>query len=435
MERRDRGVEHLVLAVATMALAAAACSGRAGSAGPMDARGVDAAAGADAAVPVEAEPVSEATPAAAASEEAAPPAAPPDLLRCPLSLRAYELGEPGDGAPSAPAVAGDGFVVAWTRPRADGADLVVARLAGDGTLGPERVVRSGVHASTPPLVAAEGRLSVVAIVGTSAEALPLDPATAEPLAGAPAVALPAVPMELVLGPRGLVGLALDRRSVRIFRGIGGEAAPDLRFPVSGEIAEPREQLLASGPATDLLLLRRGRAVDAAALAPSASRPPRPLGLFSGAGHDWTEASVAAGPRGFVVARTGPEIGDLSLYRFDLEGRPVGEPVPLVASGEERVARYPRAAALGEGWAVTSWDGTGPTLRRADGEGRPIDEAVPIRSGDERGGHTDARMAAGPGALAVTWTVEPPRMHHGFPEEDPRRPGPRIGLLTCSLAGP
>lgn len=81
--------------------------------------------------------------------------------------------------------------------------------------------------------------------------------------------------------------------------------------------------------------------------------------------------------------------------------------------------------------MSYWDGTGPSLVRIDASGALVGDAIELRSGDERGGHTDARMAASADAIAVTWQVAPPRFGHGFPEEEPRRPGPRLAVLRCA----
>ncbi len=93
-------------------------------------------------------------------------------------------------------------------------------------------------------------------------------------------------------------------------------------------------------------------------------------------------------------------------------------------------RHPRVAALGEGWAVSYWDGVGPAVLRFDAAGHALGPPAPVRSGDERGGHTDARMVATRDGLAVTWHMHEPERSHGLASERPRRPGPRLGLLRC-----
>ena len=354
----------------------------------------------------------------------------PDLLRCDLQVDAHELGEAGDGVPSAPAALGDGFVVAFTRTTAAGTDLLAQRLGGDGRLAPAVVVRRGVHASRPFVIGEGTSASVLAITQDGAtEVIALDPATGGASDATPQVFL-LPPEDVALGPRGLV--RVFRRGDR--RVVARDGRPDVALPAPESVSVPREPILASGAASDLVVVRQGRAVRTAILTGTSTR--RSEVLFRGGAGRWAELGVAAGPGGFVLVRTGPEIGDLEVYLGDAGGSlgaavGIGPPATSTLPPDALVRRYPRAAALGDGWALSYWDGTGPSLVRVDASGHVTADAIELRSGDERGGHTDARMVATERAIAVTWQVEPPRMGHGFPEEEPRRPGPRLAILRCA----
>lgn len=367
-----------------------------------------------------------------------------DLLRCALAPRVHELGAAGDGEPSAPVVLGSAIAVAFTRPSASGAgsDLMVQRVLADGTVAPAVVVRSGVHFARPVLVGAGGRALVLAVRADGAsEAVPLDPATGAASTTEPAIALDVIPEDASLGARGLVTTQSmtthdHRRLVR--RTLGPTGSPhDAHFPAPREWPSTREQLLASGTDLDAVLVRApGGAwlgvIDAAGTETRSRR------LFPGttSGGRWSEASLAAGASGVAVVRTGPGIGDLALFLVHGPGdlaslASVAIPPPGGVASDALVRRYPRIAALEGGWAVSYWDGIGPSLVRVDAAGALTADAMPIRSGDERGGHTDACMVATHDALAISWQVGPPMMDHGFPEEQPRRPGPRLAILRCA----
>lgn len=364
----------------------------------------------------------EVAPAPSASVEPTHRARTPNLLRCPLAVETYELGAANDGPASAPVISGEGFVAAFTRSGATGADLYVQRARFDGELEAPILVRHDVLA-VQPLVAGRGEVAYVVVtsVAGGTEVISLDPATASPTT---ARTLPAASREVDLGPQGLVRIEDTERRSTLVR--DGFEALELPPPKSASV--PREQLLASGPTSDLVLLRTSSGVRLATVVGGAPVVLSSV-LFVERSGVWTEASVAAGPDGFLLVRTGPAIADLESYRVDASGN-VARPVPITADPPARVRRYPRAAALGEGWVVSYWDGTGPAIVRLDAGGAAVGAAIPLRSGDERGGHTDARMVATDEALAVTWTVEAPLFNHGMPEEQPKRPGPRMAVLRC-----
>jgi hypothetical protein len=365
-----------------------------------------------------------------------------DLLHCALTPRVYELGEAGDGEPTAPIALGDAIAVAFTRTTAGTSELLVQRVLADGTLAPAVAIREGVHYARPMLVAAGARAFVLAVrPDGAAEAVPLDPTTGGASDADAAVALDVVPEDASIGPRGLVvthsiGTGDHRRLVRRALGPAG-TAHDARFPAPREWPTVREQLLASGADLDAVLVRAPGGVSIATI-DAAGRETRSARLFpNGRSGTWSEASIAAGAHGLAVVRTGPEIADLSLYlaatAVDLARpiTPIAIPLPAAVDASALVRRYPRVAALGDGWAISYWDGTGPSLVRVDAAGAITAEAIAVRSGDERGGHTDAQMTATADALAITWQVGPPMMSHGFPEEVPRRAGPRLAVLRCT----
>lgn len=367
-----------------------------------------------------------------------PPRSPTDLSTCALVPSILELGAPSDGEPSAPVAIAGGFLVAFTRYDPAGAShLYLQRAALDGTLGEPVLLRSGVHASRPLLVAFEGRAYVAAIAADgTAQIIVADEAHGGLGSGVP-IGLSAPPEDLAFGPRGLVSTHTDgaRRVVRRHDG-----RPDVELAGPESWPEPREQILVSGADVDAVLVRHGAQASFVALGASdGPGGPAPVPLFSGSSPVWTEASIAAGASGFLVVRTGPGIGDLEVHVADRGGvvapGPVSIPAPLASARapDALVRRYPRAAALGTGWVLSYWDGVGPSLVRIGATGAVTADAIELRSGDERGGHTDARMATTSDAIAVTWQVGPPARSHGFPEEEPRRPGPRLAILRCARA--
>ena len=119
-------------------------------------------------------------------------------------------------------------------------------------------------------------------------------------------------------------------------------------------------------------------------------------------------------------------------RLDRDGARVGAPTELRANAQTPVLRYPRITALGAGWALSYWDGTGgPVLQRLDANASPVGAPITVRTGDERGGHTSAGLAFLHGdTLAVSWQVTGPTYGHGSPGEQPRRPGARLATLRC-----
>ncbi len=358
-----------------------------------------------------------------------------DLLHCDLSLRAYELGSPGDAPPSAPVLTGDGVLVAFTRTRtlsADGAvtDLLTQRVDRSGVLLAPTVLREGVHASAPRIAAAGGDLRVVAVSGARVDLLAIDASSGGAQVDAPAVTLPFWPEDLTAGPRGFVATHSTTQGRFVRRGIGVGGSPDALLPPSEGMPEPQEQLVASGARVDLALFPTRTAVGLATLTPGVAAPSSRRELFPRTAGASGESSIAAGPSGFAVVRNGPDLHALTLFRFDAQGAPLGTPTTSVDADPSRVRRHPRVAALGQGWVVSYWDGVGPSILRFDSDGEVIGRPVEVRSGDERGGHTDARMVADERALSVSWHVHEPEFSHGVPTERPRRPGPRLGVFQC-----
>jgi hypothetical protein len=358
---------------------------------------------------------------------AARSAAPGDLLRCPLALRAYELGIPEAGPPTAPFVSGDGVFVAFAEARADGSgyDLVAARLDRGGTLRPGARFERAAPGMTVLAAGYGEALRAPARIGERWMLVSFDASSGGGQADAPAPTLPGAPSDLVLGPRGLVALYDDATHRTVARELEHRAQPAVALPRPPSSTVPSEQLLASGADVDVLLLPTPNAVRFVVLRPGEAAPAR-----DEVGFERGESSVAAGPSGFAVVHGDPSFTRLTLRRFDRAGAPVGEPTSIPAPEGTSVLRHPRVAALGEGWAVSYWDGVGPAVLRFDAAGRALGPPTPVRSGDERGGHTDARMVATREGLAVTWHVHEPEFSHGVEAERPRRPGPRLGLLRC-----
>lgn len=378
--------------------------------------------------------VRRAPPAPSRDAAPSPAAVATDLLHCDLELRAYELGAPDDGPPSAPVLGRDGVLVAFTHTRSVSADaiatdLVTQRLDGQGALQPPTTLRRDVHASVPRIAASGDRIRVVAVSGARFDLLELDTGTGGAQVDAPAVTLPFWPEDVTAGPRGLVATHSTRRNRFVRRDFGGAASPDVVLPPSEGMPVPQEQLVASGAAVDLVMFRTRTGVSLATLAPGAAAPTGDRELFPRVGETWAEASVAAGPSGFAIVRNGPAINAITLLRFDAQGVPAGEPTAV--SDADGTRRHPRVSPLGDGWVVSYWDGVGPTILRFEADGRAIGRPAQVRSGDERGGHTEARMVASERALAVSWHVHEPEFSHGMPSERPRRPGPRLGIFRCA----
>ena len=357
--------------------------------------------------------------------------APPEsLATCPLALRTHELGDGASTLPSAPAPAGDGFVVAYTHFVDPHYELVTQRVGADGVLAPPIGHGARPGPWVPLLAGRGGDLVLVTGDGKTPEAAHLDTSGR---AATTSVALPAWPDAMALGSRGLLTSDITGKLRAIRRG----GAPDITVPSTANMPVPGEQLVASGDGVDVVLARSelgsGYVVSVVVVAPGAPTPTTYELFRTQSDREFGEVSVAAGPDGFLVVRAGPSIERLELYRLDPSGQRLGDPVTLAAAANE-VTRYPRAASLGTGWLATYWDGTGPTLVRLDADARQLGERIPLRSGDERGGHTDARLAVSADTIAVSWFVGPPLMSHGFPEEEPKRPGPRLGILTCAASG-
>lgn len=364
---------------------------------------------------------------AVAPEPALPP---PDPLRCELALDVATLGEHAE-AVSAPVLVADGALVAYLRPVAEGPralELVTRSVrVSDGALGAEQVVFRAEHVAAPRLVAHAGRAAVTVSARGTARLVPLAADGAiDPSASS--VSLSAWPEAIALGPRGVVALPYGASIVERFAADGAPLAP-IAVPSSPAMPEAQEELVASGAEVDLVLRRSGAsdapAIDAHVLA-DGEIARHPVARDAG-------VSVAAGRSGFLVVVSAPAEAwnDLALHFFDARGAPRGEVVHL-SGPADGVRRYARAAPLGEGWAITFWDGVGPSLLRVDGAGRALAAPLPLRSGDERGGHTDARIATrDDGAIAITWDVRPPAFGHGLPEEQPAQPGARVALARCA----
>jgi hypothetical protein len=140
-----------------------------------------------------------------------------------------------------------------------------------------------------------------------------------------------------------------------------------------------------------------------------------------------EAHVAAGPNGFAVVWSS-SLTSLKMARLDATGAPIGGET-IVASVDAGVARFPRVTPLGDGWAVSYWDGVGPSLVRVDVSGRPTGSPLALRSGDETGGMTDAPIAVTSDGLVVTWVVRAALMGEVVAARA-RPKGARAALLSC-----
>jgi len=358
-----------------------------------------------------------------------------DLLHCDLDPRVYELGAPDDGPPSAPVRTADGFLVAFTRGLAlDGGrarnDLLVQRTDAAGELLPAVRIAEDVHLTTPRVAGDRDTiyLQVQPPVGGRFVLTMLQTEGAHPLVDRPAPLLSGWAEDLAVGPRGVVATWGTRAAREVERGIDREHAPVVSLPASTVTPVPSEQLVASGAAVDLVLLQPPGSLRVAVLDPAGATA-REIVLATVPADHRVESSLAAGPAGFAAVFVDVDLRTLRLQRFDVRGEAIGEPTVSPAP-EAHVRRYPRITALGEGWAVSYWDGVGSAVQRFDAEGRPVGAPVEVRSGDERGGHTEARMVARDDALAVSWHVHGPEFSHGHAQEVPRRPGPRLAVLRC-----
>ena len=203
------------------------------------------------------------------------------------------------------------------------------------------------------------------------------------------------------------------------------------MPAIDSYTIPEEQIIASGRGADIVLARRDDGAEhiaTAVFAMPGAVVPKLVELFRTRADEWGEASIAAGEDGFVVVRDGPTINQLQLIRLDVKGDRVGDPVIIMTRGD--VSRYPRVAALESVWIVSYWEGIGPTIVRLDADARPIGDPIAVRSGDERVGQTDARIAISANAIAISWLVASPMMDHGTRAEEPSHPGPRLAVLRC-----
>jgi len=119
----------------------------------------------------------------------------------------------------------------------------------------------------------------------------------------------------------------------------------------------------------------------------------PVSLAHGTGFDGIFPAVAAlTDGGFVVAwlaQTVPPFFDppfqpsasrISARSFDAAGQPLGDTVPLTASGS--IAWFPRLAPLATGGFVAAWLDQSPTgsalvARRFDSSGQPLGQEIPL----------------------------------------------------------
>lgn len=406
-------------------LAATAVACRAPSTPPRPATTIDARSSAPAPAPA---PAPAHSPASTESR---------DLARCPLELRVYEL-EANAGAPSAPFATGDGVAVVYTRVANGAAERVLHRVDARGTLLPPRSLgTTAVSMAAPSVVVQGGALSFPFANAGRVFLQTFDLPSGVARADAPPTMLRGYPSELTVGPRGVFlayssapdWLALVRDAGR------DEIELEVRLTAPSVSFEPPAQALASGARVDVALVpRRIRAelltlaLDAVVLAPGDVRPVARFELARD--RNGVQSGVAAGAHGFLVAWSVAPFDQLSLERFDLAGARASAPPPLRGVAPDRVLRYPRVAPLGAGWALSYWDGTSPVVQRLDDAGGPLGAPVEVRSGDERGGHTDARMLATDDALWISWTVGEPARTHGLPGEAPAHPGPRLAVARC-----
>lgn len=360
-----------------------------------------------------------------------------DLTRCPLELRVYEL-EANAGAPSAPFATGDGFAVTYSRTVSGAAERVLHRVDARGTLlPPQPIGTTTVSMAAPRMVVQDGALSFPFANAGRVFLQTYDLPSGVARADAPPTILPGIPYELTAGPRGIfLAYSTPPDSLALVRGAGRNVTdPEVRLTAPGVSFEPPAQTLASGAQADVALVARRvtaelltLALDAVVLAPGNARPAARFELARD--RNGVQSGVAAGAGGFLIAWSVAPFNQLALERLDLSGARASAPEPLRGAAPDRVLRYPRVTPLGRGWAVSYWDGTGPVVQRLDEAGRPLGAPVEVRSGDERGGHTDARMFATDDALWVSWTVGEPARTHGLPSEVPAHPGPRLAVARC-----
>ena len=348
-----------------------------------------------------------------------------DLASCELSARVLEIG--GGAEVSAPVEVPDGFVVAFERHDDGGrqSDLFAQHVRVDGTLEPPVLVRAGAHNPWGIVFGDSQRAYVVAAV----RGAPFRVLAAEP-SGDGVLSLDRSPDDAARGPRGIV----TTHGVGGHRLVRWESGREVEVPLQTGGPVPHERILVAGPEIEALVAHDATGASFVALG---AGPPRSTPLFAESDEPESQTTtasgvtVAAGPEGFVVVRTGPGYLDLEVRFADRHGSlaPSAVPIPVQSSGL-RVRRHPRATALGTGWVISYWDGRGPSLVRIDARGAVTGEALELRSGDERGGHTAAPMVVGHDAIAATWYVTSP-MFGVAPDEGTRRHGARIAILRCT----
>lgn len=368
------------------------------------------------------------TPSPPVAAEPARPRALPDLSSCALSARVLEIG--GGAEVSAPVEVSDGFVVAFERH--DGGrgepDLFAQHVRVDGTLEPPVLVRAGARNPWGIVFGDAQHAYVVA----GARGAPFQVLAIQSSGGEPdgVLSLDGPPDGAARGPRGIV----TTHSADGHRVVRWGSGREVELPAQTSWPTPPERILVAGSEIEALVARHATGASFVALG---SGPPRSTPLFTESEEPESQTttasgvSVAAGPEGFVVVRSGPGYLDLEARFADRHGSLAPSAVPIpVPSSATSVRRYPQATALGTGWVVSYWDGRGASLVRIDARGAVTGDALELRSGDERGGHTDAPMVVGHGVIVATWYVAAPMF--GVAPDEPTRPhGARIAILRCA----
>ena len=360
-----------------------------------------------------------------------------DLLRCELELRTFKIGPTGEEViPTDPAAVDGGILVAYFN-AVKGAGpgrvrLSTQRLDATGQLAPPVTqIETDDYWRFQHLVG-DGQRAWLVTGRNGGELRPLDRAGQQ--AGALLSLMPdAHPQGATAGPRGPVFWQLSRKNqITLISYPGGPNERHVELAPRREGRRiPVDAGLASGAAADALLHsrelgpRRHRlelaVVNAGATVVTASHE-----LDSGPGA--FETALAAGPHGFGAVWTSSDLHRLTFRAIDEQGTPSHEPVVLCDGGDSGVCRYPRVASLGDGWAVTWWDGVGPVLRRLAADGQPTGPAQEVRTGEEIGGHTDAPVVTVDGGLVVQWRLGP-RMSGTFRGMIDHTET-RLGLLRC-----
>jgi hypothetical protein len=349
-------------------------------------------------------------------------------------LQTFVLGT-SETAVTAPAFVDDAVFVASLRENEGQAELVVRRVTLQGEV-TEAIVLTSAGFGSPQLASHGANLVLTTVREGQPEAI-VFAASGEQLATLP---LPDWMESLDVGERGLVGLSgffedVDHQTV-VRLSLDGSTASNARIPHRESALQPWEQLVATGSAVDLIVIREpessGIGLFACVIPPDAKAPTSRHLLARESEEVVVGTSVAAGTNGFlvVVDETSSKRWALTVHLFDNQGTPIGAPVRHEAPDDGGVRRYARAVAHGEGWVVSFWDGIGVSLLDLDAAGRAMGLPKQLRTADERGGHTDGRMDSSGDVLAITWEVWGPEWSHGLASEQPEHPGPRLALVGC-----